>query len=170
MIFSSIPVIAEYFRMKESRIVVVVIISIRVASLIVWKIPASWSVWQLVRIMASICNFVIPIFLSRCRAKTGGSTKIAFSLIQIIKPDAQPSKSMEDPREVIPNYGKVKWSSLIFSTISLVSLISFCFWAFVFIWVELTSLIKSSSYFSIFALTELENFPRSFFSFGGYSS
>ena len=55
------PEMREYLRMKLAMIVLVVITVTRPSSRIFWKVPASWSAWQCVRITWVILRLEMPL-------------------------------------------------------------------------------------------------------------
>ena len=54
------PETSAYLRMKLAMIVLVVITVTRPSSRIFWKVPASWSAWQCVRMTCVILRDAMP--------------------------------------------------------------------------------------------------------------
>lgn len=101
---------AEYFLTNEPIIVGVVMISVAVELRIFWKIPESWSAWTCVRMILSIIDGGMPIFIRASVLNVGGSTRIPFWLIQIMNPEVLSfgSKPLLLPKKVIPKSGGSK--------------------------------------------------------------
>ncbi len=99
--------------MKLSMIVFVVINSTGVDSINLWRVPASWSAWQCVRINLSTKLDEIPLFSKSDPVNGGGSTMTPFPSIQIINPDvdSEQSKPWLAPIAVIPKAGGTKLRS-----------------------------------------------------------
>ena len=77
------------------------------SSSIFWKVPASWSAWQWVRMMLSISLGLTLESTSHSVELTGGSTMIPLWFSQMMKPEvfSSGSKPWLGPRQVTPKRG-----------------------------------------------------------------
>mmetsp|Transcript_1076 Transcript_1076/g.3363 ORF Transcript_1076/g.3363 Transcript_1076/m.3363 type:complete len:241 (-) Transcript_1076:57-779(-) len=97
----------EYFCRKDRMMIEVVKMRTRFSMRSFWKVPASWSAWQCVRITAVMCRGWMPWEMSGPRLCGGGSTTTPRPYIHTMNPVVAPlgSKPWEDPSTVTPKSG-----------------------------------------------------------------
>ena len=107
------PETSEYFRTNDAMIVFVVITVTRCSSRIFWKVPASWSAWQCVRMTCVTLRDEMPFLCRYCAEWAGGSTRMPRPRIHKTKPAVVPSdeKPSAAPSTVIPKSGVLNSSS-----------------------------------------------------------